>query len=86
MYAPDTGSTSPTTPAYPATLGAMPIITVSPASSCLELAVGTTALDRLPLPTMALKSGIRRLEDFTFGDFKLEGYEAQPHIKAPVAV
>ncbi len=39
-----------------------------------------------PKPTMHLNPEITRLEDFTEGDFELEGYDPHPHIKAPVAV
>ena len=39
-----------------------------------------------PLPRMILNPAVRVLEDFGFDDFRLEGYEAQPHIKASVAV
>jgi thymidylate synthase len=40
----------------------------------------------LPLPTMQINPRVTSLFDFTFEDFKLEGYEAHPHIKAPVAI
>ncbi len=39
-----------------------------------------------PLPRMRLNPAVRRLEDFRFEDFELEGYDPHPHIKAPVAV
>jgi thymidylate synthase len=39
-----------------------------------------------PLPTMRLDPDVERLEDFRYESFSLEGYVAQPHIKAPVAV
>ena len=39
-----------------------------------------------PLPQMVLNPDVRSLDDFTFEDFTLEGYLAQPHIKAKVAV
>jgi len=38
------------------------------------------------LPRMVLNSEVRSLDDFKFEDFSLEGYVAQPHIKAKVAV
>ena len=39
-----------------------------------------------PLPRMTLNPGRRKLEDFVYEDFTLEGYDPQPAIKAPVAV
>lgn len=38
------------------------------------------------LPTMKLNPAIKRLEDFTFEDFTLEGYDPYDHIKAEVSV
>ena len=38
------------------------------------------------LPTMKLNPDIQSIFDFTIEDFELVGYEAHPHIKAPVAV
>ena len=40
----------------------------------------------LPLPTMQLNPEVKDLFAFRFEDFELVGYEAHPHIKAPVAV
>ena len=40
----------------------------------------------LPLPSMKLNPEVKDLIDFRFEDFELVGYEAHPHIKAPVAV
>ncbi|WFU11047.1 thymidylate synthase [Rhizobium sp. CB3090] len=37
------------------------------------------------LPTMRLNPGVKNIFDFKFEDFTLEGYEADAHIKAPVA-
>jgi len=39
-----------------------------------------------PLPQMRLNPAVKDIFGFTFEDFTLEGYEAHPHIKAPVAV
>ena len=39
-----------------------------------------------PLPVMRLNPDVTDLFDFTFEDFVLEGYEAAPSIKAPIAV
>ncbi|OES68642.1 thymidylate synthase, partial [Pseudomonas aeruginosa] len=40
----------------------------------------------LPLPSMKLNPEVKDLFDFRFEDFELVGYQAHPHIKAPVAV
>ena len=39
-----------------------------------------------PLPTMRLNPGVRSIFDCKFSDFTLENYDAQPAIKAPIAV
>ncbi len=39
-----------------------------------------------PLPRMKLNPDVHSLFDFRFTDFELAGYQAHPHIKAPVAV
>ncbi|MFK7896184.1 MAG: thymidylate synthase [Myxococcota bacterium] len=39
-----------------------------------------------PLPKMHLNPAVKSLFDFKYEDFRLEGYEAQPGIKAPIAV
>jgi thymidylate synthase len=39
-----------------------------------------------PLPRLELNPDARSLFDFVYGDFRLTGYEAHPHIKAQVAV
>ena len=45
-------------------------------------------LSRVPrqLPEMRLNPEVKSLFDFRFEDFELVGYDAHPHIKAPVAV
>ena len=42
--------------------------------------------DCRPLPIMKLNSAIKNIDDFTFEDFELIGYDPHPTIKAPVAV
>ena len=39
-----------------------------------------------PLPSMRLNPAVKSLFDFRYEDFKLEGYDPHPAIKAPVAV
>lgn len=39
-----------------------------------------------PLPRMRLDPGVRSIFDFTYDDFRLEGYDPHPHIAAAVAV
>lgn len=39
-----------------------------------------------PLPKMVLNPAVKNLEDFVYEDFRLEGYDPWPAIKAPVAV
>lgn len=40
----------------------------------------------LPLPVMKLNPEVKDLLAFKFEDFELLGYQAHPHIQAPVAV
>ena len=42
--------------------------------------------DPLSLPTMRINPDVRDIFGFRYEDFTLEGYEAHPHIPAPVAV
>jgi len=39
-----------------------------------------------PLPTMWINPEVKNIDDFTIDDFKLEGYDPHPAIKAPIAV
>ena len=39
-----------------------------------------------PLPTMRLDPAVKSLFDFSFDDFKLEGYDPHPRISAPISV
>jgi len=39
-----------------------------------------------PLPRMVLNPDVKSLFDFTYDDFRLEGYDPWPHIKADVSV
>ena len=47
-----------------------------------------TQLDRepFPLPRMVLEPCVASIFDFTYDDFRLEGYEHHPAIRAPIAV
>ena len=40
----------------------------------------------LPPPTMRINESVNSIFDFRYEDFELTGYEAHPHIPAPVAV
>ncbi len=52
----------------------------------IEQAREQLARDPKPLPEMHLNPHVTNLFDFKFEDFELVGYEAHPHIKAPVAI
>lgn len=55
-------------------------------SNHLEQADKQLARAPKPLPRMIINPDVRSIFDFTYEDFKLDGYEAHPHIAAPVAV
>lgn len=55
-------------------------------SNHLEQADKQLSRTPLPLPKMIINPDVKSIFDFTYDDFKLEGYEAHPHIAAPVAV
>jgi thymidylate synthase len=40
----------------------------------------------LPLPTLVLNPDISNIDDFTYDDIEVMGYEHHPHIKAPISV
>jgi thymidylate synthase len=39
-----------------------------------------------PLPVMKLNPEVKSIFDFSYEDFKLEKYQAHPHIKASVSI
>ncbi len=51
-----------------------------------EQAETQLAREPRPAPTLRLNPERKRLEDFVYEDFTLEGYDPHPRIKAPVAV
>jgi len=55
-------------------------------SNHIEQAELQLSRDPLPLPEMHLNPHVKNIFDFKIEDFELIGYEAHPHIKAPVAV
>ncbi len=55
-------------------------------SNHLDQADAQLGRNPLPLPRLVLKSERSELDAFEFEDFELVGYEAHPHISAPVAV
>ena len=49
-----------------------------------ELQLSRTPIE--PLPTLKLNPDIKNIDDFTYEDIEVVGYEHHPHIKAPIAV
>jgi thymidylate synthase len=49
-----------------------------------ELQLSRTPIE--PLPTLKLNPNITNIDDFTYEDIEVVGYEHHPHIKAPIAV
>ncbi len=39
-----------------------------------------------PLPRMVINPSVKNIDDFKFEDFKLEGYECHPALRAPISV
>jgi thymidylate synthase len=52
----------------------------------LEQADLQLSREPLPLPVMKLNPAVKDIFAFKFEDFELLGYQAHPHIAAPVAV
>jgi thymidylate synthase len=52
----------------------------------LEQAREQLTREPLPLPKLWLNPDVNSIFDFTFDDIRVDGYEAHPHISAPVAV
>lgn len=55
-------------------------------SNHLDQAREQLSREPYPLPEMHLNPHVTSLFDFKYDDFELVGYQAHPHIKAPVAV
>lgn len=55
-------------------------------SNHLEQARLQLTRDPRPLPKMVINPEVKNIFDFKYEDFKLEGYDPYPHIKAKVAV
>lgn len=55
-------------------------------SNHMEQAALQLTREPLPLPTLKIKRKPADIFSYTYEDFEIVGYEAHPHIKAPVAV
>jgi len=55
-------------------------------SNHLEQARLQLTREPYPLPTMKINPEVKNIFDFKYEDFELVGYQAHPHIRAPVAV
>ena len=55
-------------------------------SNHLEQAKLQLTREPRPLPKMILNPEIKNIHDFRYEDFKLDGYDPHPSIKAPIAV
>ena len=52
----------------------------------LEQARLQVSRDPLPLPKLSLNPKIMNVDDFTFDDIEIVGYEHHPHISAPISI
>ncbi len=52
----------------------------------LEQARLQVSREPLPLPKLSLNPEITSLDDFTFDDIEITGYEHHPHISAPISI
>ncbi len=55
-------------------------------SNHMEQVATQLSRDPRPLPRMILNPNVKSVDEFTFKDFELEGYDPHPLIKAPIAI